>query len=131
MPKEVEDVLGLLEKARKYELIQDDKNNNTARIYLSDIEMGKEKFKIEKNATLKELADLADEMETYKAQCEKNRTLFMELNSNGINYDTSIKDEFARRPDVIEKVRAELDAWKALEAKIQEIKDEMQDKALN
>ena len=128
MPKEVEDVLGLLEKARKYELIQDDKNNNTARIYLSDIEMGKEKFKIEKNATLKELADLTDEMETYKAQCEKNRTLFMELNSNGINYDTSIKDEFARRPDVIEKVRAELDAWKALEAKIQEIKDEMQSK---
>ena len=55
----------------------------------------------------------------------------MELNSNGINYYTSIKDEFARRPDVIEKVRAELDAWKALDAKIQEIKDETQDKALN
>ena len=130
-PQSVKEILAVLEEARSYGLVQDDKNKNTARIYLSDIEMGEEKFKIEKNATLKELADLADEMETYKAQCEKNRTLFMELNSNGINYDTSIKDEFARRPDVIEKVRAELDAWKALEAKIQEIKDEMQDKALN
>ena len=130
-PQSVKEILVVLEEARSYGLVQDDKNKNTARIYLSDIEMGEEKFKIEKNATLKELADLADEMETYKAQCEKNRTLFMELKSNGINYDTSIKDEFVRRPDVIEKVRAELDAWKALEAKIQEIKDEMQDKALN
>ena len=131
MPQSVKEVLAVLEEARSYGLVQDDEARNTADIYLSDIEMDEEKFKTEKNATLKELADLADEMETYKAQCEKNRTLFMELNLNGINYDTSIKDEFARRPDVIEKVRAELDAWKALEAKIQEIKDEMQDKALN
>ena len=101
-PQSVKEILAVLEEARSYGLVQDDKNKNTARIYLSDIEMGKEKFKIEKNATLKELADLTDEMETYKAQCEKNRTLFMELKSNGINYDTSIKDEFVRRPDVIE-----------------------------
>ena len=127
-PQSVKEILAVLEEARSYGLVQDDKNKNTADIYLSDIKMDEEKFKIEKNATLKALADLADEMETYKAQCEKNRTPFMELKSNGINYDTSIKDEFARRPDVIEKVRAELDAWKALEAKMQEIKDEMQSK---
>ena len=127
-PQSVKEILAVLEEARSYGLVRDDKNKNTADIYLSDIKMDEEKFKIEKNATLKALADLADEMETYKAQCEKNRTPFMELKSNGINYDTSIKDEFARRPDVIEKVRAELDAWKALEAKIQEIKDEMQSK---
>lgn len=47
------------------------------------------------------------------------------------HYDANIEDEFARRSDVIKKVRIELDAWKALDAKIQEIKDEMQDKALN
>ncbi len=122
-PQSVLEAFDLLDEARKQGVVQDDRSADKAQIFRSKPFEVEETLTIPQDANLKELLKLLEEAKAYKEQYENNKELFMELKSNGINYDTSIKDEFARRPDLIEAVKAELHQMDRLNDRIRELKD--------
>ena len=122
-PQSVLEAFDLLDEARKQGVVQDDRSADKAPIFRSKPFEVEETLTIPQDANLKELLKLLEEARAYKEQYENNKELFMELKSNGINYDTSIKDEFARRPDLIEAVKAELHQMDRVNDRIRELKE--------